>query len=170
MNKEIDCNIIGDLLPSYLSNITSFNTNKIIEEHINRCSKCEKKLAYMKRDISLNTIKESIDDIKINYFKKIHKKFFYILLISILIMIISFIASVFLLEKNTDEAIFTFLIFIFVIVRLFVKLILPIFGLTIGIVLFNRFKNIWIKCILIGISCISIYYLINYIIFILNNG
>lgn len=170
MNKEIDCNIIGDLLPSYLSNITSFNTNKIIEEHINRCSKCEKKLAYMKRDISLNTIKESIDDIKINYFKKIHKKFFYILLISILIMIISFIASVFLLEKNTDEAIFTFLIFIFVIVRLFVKLILPIFGLTIGIVLFNRFKNIWIKCILIGISCISVYYLINYIIFILNNG
>lgn len=170
MNKEIDCNIIGDLLPSYLSNITSFNTNKIIEEHINRCSKCEKKLAYMKRDISLNTIKESIDDIKINYFKKIHKKFFYILLISILIMIISFIASVVLLEKNTDKAIFTFLIFIFVIVRLFVKLILPIFGLTIGIVLFNRFKNIWIKCILIGISCISIYYLINYIIFILNNG
>ena len=170
MNKEIDCNIIGDLLPSYLSNITSFNTNKIIEEHINRCSKCEKKLAYMKRDISLNTIKESIDDIKINYFKKIHKKFFYILLISILIMIISFIASVFLLEKNTDEAIFTFLIFIFVIVRLFVKLILSILGLTIGIVLFNRFKNIWIKCILIGISCISIYYLINYIIFILNNG
>ena len=170
MNKEIDCNIIGDLLPSYLSNITSFNTNKIIEEHINRCIKCEKKSAYMKRDISLNTIKESIDDIKINYFKKIHKKFFYILLISILIMIISFIASVFLLEKNTDEAIFTFLIFIFVIVRLFVKLILPIFGLTIGIVLFNRFKNIWIKCILIGISCISIHYLINYIIFILNNG
>ena len=170
MNKEIDCNIIGDLLPSYQSNITSFNTNKIIEEHINRCSKCEKKSAYMKRDISLNTIKESIDDIKINYFKKIHKKFFYILLISILIMIISFIASVVLLEKNTDKAIFTFLIFIFVIVRLFVKLILPIFGLTIGIVLFNRFKNIWIKCILIGISCISIYYLINYIIFILNNG
>ena len=170
MNKEIDCNIIGDLLPSYLSNITSFNTNKIIEEHINRCSKCEKKLAYMKRDISLNNIKESIDDLKINYFKKIHKKFFYILLISILIMIISFMASVFLLEKNTDEAIFTFLIFIFVIVRLFVKLILPILGLTIGIVLFNRFKNIWIKCILIGISCISVYYLIQYIIFILNNG
>lgn len=124
MNKEIDCNIIGDLLPSYLSNITSFNTNKIIEEHINRCSKCEKKLAYMKRDISLNNIKESIDDLKINYFKKIHKKFFYILLISILIMIISFMASVFLLEKNTDEAIFTFLIFIFVIVKLFAKLIL----------------------------------------------
>lgn len=170
MNKEIDCNIIGDLLPSYLSNITSFNTNKIIEEHINRCSKCEKKLAYMKRDISLNNIKESIDDLKINYFKKIHKKFFYILLISILIMIISFMASVFLLEKNTDEAIFTFLIFIFVIVKLFAKLILPILGLTIGIVLFNRFKNIWIKCISIGISCISIYYLINYIIFILNNG
>lgn len=136
MNKEIDCNIIGDLLPSYLSNITSFNTNKIIEEHINRCSKCEKKLAYMKRDISLNNIKESIDDLKINYFKKIHKKFFYILLISILIMIISFMASVFLLEKNTDEAIFTFLIFIFVIVKLFAKLILPILGLTIGIVLF----------------------------------
>lgn len=139
MNKEIDCNIIGDLLPSYLSNITSFNTNKIIEEHINRCSKCEKKLAYMKRDISLNNIKESIDDLKINYFKKIHKKFFYILLISILIMIISFMASVFLLEKNTDEAIFTFLIFIFVIVKLFAKLILPILGLTIGIVLFNRY-------------------------------
>lgn len=161
MNKEIDCNIIDDLLPSYLSNLTSFNTNKIIEEHINRCSKCEKKLAYMKRDISLNTIKESIDDIKINYFKKIHKKFFYILLISILIMIISFIASVFLTEKNIDEAIFTFLIFIFVIVRLFLKLIFPILCLAIGICLFNRFKNIWIKCISIGISCISVYYLID---------
>ena len=169
MNKEIDCNIIDDLLPSYLSNITSFNTNKSIEEHINRCSKCEKKLAYMKMDISLNNIKEPIDDIKINYFKKIHKKFFYILLISILIMIISFIASVFLSEKNIDEAIFTIALYIFIIVGIFIKLILPILGFSIGIALFKKFKNIWIKCISIGISCISIYYLINYIIFILNN-
>ena len=121
MNKEIDCNIIDDLLPSYLSNITSFNTNKSIEEHINRCSKCEKKLAYMKMDISLNNIKEPIDDIKINYFKKIHKKFFYILLISILIMIISFIASVFLSEKNIDEAIFTIALYIFIIVGIFIS-------------------------------------------------
>ena len=159
MNKEIDCNIIDNLLPSYLSNITSFNTNKSIEEHINRCSKCEKKLAYMKMDISLNNIKEPIDDIKINYFKKIHKKFFYILLISILIMIISFIASVALLE-NIDTAIFTIAFYIFVIVAVFVNLILPILGFSIGIALFKKFKNIWIKCISIGISCISIYYLI----------
>lgn len=169
MNKEIDCNIIGDLLPSYLSNMTSFNSNKIIEEHINRCSKCEKKLAYMKIDISLNNSKESIEDLKINYFKKIHKKFFYILLFSILLMIISFIVSVFLTEKNIDEAIFTLLIFIFVIVRLFVKLILPIISFVIGITLFKIFKNMWIKCISIGISCISVYYLIDYIIIILNN-
>ena len=72
--------------------------------------------------------------------------------------------------KNIDEAIFTIALYIFIIVGIFVKLILPILGFSIGIALFKKFKNIWIKCISIGISCISIYYLINYIIFILNNG
>ena len=38
--NEIDCDVIQDLLPSYSDKVSSNSTNKIVEEHLESCSKC----------------------------------------------------------------------------------------------------------------------------------
>lgn len=53
MKKE--CEIIRDLLPSYIENLVSEQTKKYVSEHIENCSECEKVLHDMQR----NTIIEN---------------------------------------------------------------------------------------------------------------
>ncbi|MBP5554603.1 MAG: DUF4825 domain-containing protein [Lachnospiraceae bacterium] len=48
MMNHIDCEIIQDLLPSYIDGLTCEKTNAVIEEHLAGCEKCRKVLATMK--------------------------------------------------------------------------------------------------------------------------
>ena len=162
MNKKFDCNIINDLLPNYISSTTSFTTNKIIKEHINECTICKQKLLDMQENIELDNDNQNefINEKNFNYLKKVHKKFFVTLIISILIMFISFIASVILTENNLDEAIFTFVILIFASVLIITKVILPILGIAVGISLFKNFKNVFIRIISLIITSISFYFVV----------
>ncbi len=48
MINHIDCEIIQDLLPSYIDGLTCEKTNAVIEEHLAGCEKCRKVLASMK--------------------------------------------------------------------------------------------------------------------------
>lgn len=41
---ENECKIINDLLPNYVENLTSKETDKFIENHIKTCTKCKEKL------------------------------------------------------------------------------------------------------------------------------
>lgn len=41
---EISCNVIHDLLPLYIENITSEESNQLIEHHLNECERCKKEL------------------------------------------------------------------------------------------------------------------------------
>lgn len=40
--KKIHCNIIRDLLPSYIDNITSDESNQMIQHHLQECGACQK--------------------------------------------------------------------------------------------------------------------------------
>lgn len=65
MNKN--CEIIKDLLPLYVDRLTSEESNKLIEEHINACDKCKEMLENMKMEETSNS-----DEIKtIDYLKKV---------------------------------------------------------------------------------------------------
>lgn len=46
---NIDCNIIRDLLPSYVDNLTSQESNNAIEDHIKCCPACKKILEDMQK-------------------------------------------------------------------------------------------------------------------------
>ncbi len=48
MMNHIDCEIIQDLLPSYIDGLTCEKTNAVIEEHLAGCEKCRKVLDSMK--------------------------------------------------------------------------------------------------------------------------
>lgn len=60
---KITCDIINDLMPSYIDNICSEDSRKALEEHVRTCDKCNQKLQYMKKPIKCpemlekNTIK-----------------------------------------------------------------------------------------------------------------
>ena len=47
MNEKKECKIVQDLLPNYMENLTSIQTNEYIEEHIANCEECKKNLENM---------------------------------------------------------------------------------------------------------------------------
>ena len=89
MKKE--CKLVQDLLPNYIENLTSDETNKIIEEHLKDCKECQNILSTMKEKITTNT--ENIEKKKINYLKKYNREV-RVLQIMLLIILIGFIVHV----------------------------------------------------------------------------
>lgn len=55
MNKGLPCYIISDLLPLYQDDIVSEQTKKEIDQHINECKDCKKKMDAMKMQIDVQT-------------------------------------------------------------------------------------------------------------------
>lgn len=80
------CKVIEDLLPNYIEKMTTEETDKFIEEHIQNCQECRYKLDNMKSNIEL----EKVDEREIEYLKAVKKKnnFKILIVISISIIII----------------------------------------------------------------------------------
>ena len=74
MEKKKLCNIIKDLLPSYIENLTNEETNSFIESHIADCSECKELLENMQKEIEVNSPKKEekmIAESKTNYYIKL---------------------------------------------------------------------------------------------------
>lgn len=101
--KKTECKIVQDLLPSYIDNLTSAETNSFIEQHIENCLECEEVLKDMQGDIQLEKINNSK---KINALKKVKRRYRRITVISILIVILVIIIALYLWNNYsliTDE-------------------------------------------------------------------
>jgi len=68
------CNIIKDLLPSYIDDICSEDTTKLVEEHIQHCEECKMCLNRMQQQTSYVQQKPIEIEKAITPFKKINKK------------------------------------------------------------------------------------------------
>lgn len=71
MMNKLSCNVVRDLLPSYIEKITSDSTNEEIEAHLNECRECREILRDMtggEKNFNENSKKE------INYLKKVSRK------------------------------------------------------------------------------------------------
>ena len=55
---KITCDIVRDLMPLYVDDVCSDDSRKLIEDHINHCSKCQNELAAMKDPIECPTLSE----------------------------------------------------------------------------------------------------------------
>ena len=60
----MNCNIIKDLLPSYIDDICSEDTVKLVEEHIQHCEECK---------VCLNRMQQQTDLCSTNSQKKLKK-------------------------------------------------------------------------------------------------
>lgn len=68
--NELNCNVIKDLLPSYVDGICSEDSQKIIEQHILTCSECSALVDTMRQAEAVEWQKESK---QIAYMKKIKR-------------------------------------------------------------------------------------------------
>ncbi|MCL1702648.1 zf-HC2 domain-containing protein [Lysinibacillus sp. Bpr_S20] len=66
------CNVIKDLLPSYVDGICSEDTVEIVEDHLRNCKECKTHLTMMQTDL-VEPIPEQVRN-AIAPFKKVNKK------------------------------------------------------------------------------------------------
>lgn len=72
---RLKCNIIKDLLPSYIDGICSEETVEMVEEHVQNCESCHKMLTMMQEETEVNLTMLPEEVIKARRpFKRIKKK------------------------------------------------------------------------------------------------
>lgn len=110
MNK-VPCEVIRDLLPSYIDGLTSEVTNQMIEEHLEECEDCRAVLASMRgpENAPENTLAQMPEEQKeIDFLKKNKKRNRMILLFSILgalaLVILVLLIRTFLVGNKNDTA------------------------------------------------------------------
>ena len=164
MNKDKKCSIIQDLLPNYISNVVSKESRKLVEDHLIKCRECEKDYQYMNSNI------DEIDNrkIKINYLRKIEKRFIVTFVICLIIISISLILSTFI-GLPTDDIIFGSFLWVFIAISTVIKYIIPLIGLSVGLVLLFRYKKILYRVLGIILVALFGYLFFSFIIHIVNN-
>lgn len=88
--KEENCNIIRDLLPSYIDDLTNETTNQFVKEHIEQCDECKTVLENMQKMLDTETTKKDSQEVK--YIKKYSNKM-KILKITLLAILLIFVVS-----------------------------------------------------------------------------
>lgn len=66
--KEVKCTIIQDLLPLYVDEVVSKDTNELVEQHLQTCQDCQKEYGQMRK-----TLYVPIEN-KVTLFEKLNKK------------------------------------------------------------------------------------------------
>lgn len=95
MKKNNDCELVKDLLPSYVDNLTSADTNEFIEAHIKNCSECKVLLDEMKKGATTDDEKTKSKKF-VNFAKKYKKKlriFKFIVLIFVALIIVHLVRN-----------------------------------------------------------------------------
>ena len=72
MENKISCDVIKDLLPTYLDELTSEESNQMIEAHINECDECRTTLENM-RAPEIDEEQIEIEKKEIDFLKKNRK-------------------------------------------------------------------------------------------------
>ena len=100
-----ECKIICDLLPSYIDELTTEDTNQYIQQHLGNCRDCKQVLEEMKKDFKTNIIKKDTREVK--YIKKYNMKMKilkFILLGILLIFLFSYIRKVIILVGLNNKS------------------------------------------------------------------
>lgn len=70
-----ECEIIKDLLPSYIEELATKSTKEFVEEHVNTCEPCKETLKSLKKEKEQEKQKEEQKGkFEINHLKKYHKE------------------------------------------------------------------------------------------------
>ena len=76
MTNKADCEVVEDLLPSYIDRLTQEKTTQLVQEHLENCISCQKKYETMSLSDEHSSIKE-IDYLKKSRIKEVLLKDLY---------------------------------------------------------------------------------------------
>lgn len=71
MKNTLDCNIVRDMLPLFVENLTSQESNTAIQQHLELCEDCRKYLENMQKPIDCPTVPK----MEIDYMRKVKHSF-----------------------------------------------------------------------------------------------
>ncbi|MBR5642104.1 MAG: DUF4825 domain-containing protein [Firmicutes bacterium] len=71
MKNDLTCAVVRDLLPSYIDKLTSEETNRAIEQHLEGCEDCRKALAAMQGEGGPAAEENRAEPKEIDYLKKV---------------------------------------------------------------------------------------------------
>ncbi len=106
MKNNLTCEVVEDLMPSYIDGLTNNVTNGAIREHIAHCDKCKAKLENMKEPYSEEKIeaeKKEIDFLKKNRRKNIRTKLLSVLAV-VLVVAIAVGTLPYMLRHTADDS------------------------------------------------------------------
>ena len=83
--KQINCDVIQDLLPSYSDKVSSNATNTLVEEHLKNCKKCNIALNNMNKEIDAEFIENQEE--QLDYLKKYRKNRIKSVIVAVLLTI-----------------------------------------------------------------------------------
>ncbi|MGF7142243.1 hypothetical protein HNQ56_000653 [Anaerotaenia torta] len=88
---KMTCDVIKDLLPLYVENISSNDTRILIEEHIISCESCKKELEklYTPKELPLDTNALPLRKLQRTLFKRKYLTIFFSALLTVLVLIIA---------------------------------------------------------------------------------
>lgn len=93
MKNELSCEIVRDLLPLYMDDVTSDVTKHAVDDHLAHCETCRKEAEKMRESLVL-PINEKLQRSQANILKRIRKRFFRK---KVVISLLSILAAVILL-------------------------------------------------------------------------
>lgn len=103
MTKNLSCDVIEDLLPSYLDGLTHKDTDVLIEEHIKNCPSCRDLLNRMKEEPFLEEVQTERE---VDYLKDIRrhtrKKILLVALLSVLLVMSAFYVKLFVIGSPAE--------------------------------------------------------------------
>ena len=94
--NNIPCEIIQDLLPSYVDGLTNDVTNAAIEEHVESCEKCRQILEGMRDGIEKQYVPDDSDKKEIDFLKKNKKRNVKVVIFSLSAAILTLAVIVFI--------------------------------------------------------------------------
>lgn len=97
---KISCNVICDLLPSYIDDICSDDTRKLVEEHISVCDGCRSMLLTMKDTQVDMTGNETL---QIDHMKKIRSRHNMVSLGSYLLLFMMLLPILYFIYQNVEQ-------------------------------------------------------------------
>ncbi len=68
--RQISCNVIEDLLPSYLEEICSEDTKELVKEHLEECEECSRRVKRMQET---QLVSEQMEKAEIDGMKKVRQ-------------------------------------------------------------------------------------------------
>ncbi len=103
---KIPCNMVQDLLPSYIDDICSEETTKQVEEHLGKCQNCEKKYREMKGELPEKLMQEPEEVLSEEFqpMKKIRKRHtWHVAILAATIVLVIIGGSIIASKKNANS-------------------------------------------------------------------